>query len=134
MKLRANEPKFVGDPECPDWLSEYGKEVWNRVIPDLIEQGVTKRVDQDSLCAYCEAVADLRTATEVLGRDGVTVQGRSGPVKHPAVSMKHGAMVAIARYAAEFGLTGASRSKVKADRKTDENGKSRFFGGEAAPA
>ena len=132
LKFRVDEPQFQGTPRRPDWLSKYAAEVWDRVVPDLIEQGVTKRVDQDALCAYCEAAADLRRATETLEAEGMTIQGRGSTLKHPAIAIRNEAMQLLARYAAEFGMTGASRSKVKAEKPKDDAGKGRFFGGEQA--
>lgn len=134
LSLRAAEPDFQGVPRKPDWLTPYAQEVWDRVIPDLIEQGVTRRVDQDALCGYCEAAASLRSATEIIAREGLTTIGMRGEVKkHPAVTIQNEAMAMLARYSAEFGLTGASRSKVKSSKvKKEEEGKGRFFGSSTA--
>lgn len=133
LKFRADEPQFQGTPRKPEWLSPYAAEVWDRVVPDLIEQGITKRVDQDSIAAYCEACANNRSATEQIAREGLTFITSKGDVKkHPAATAQKEAMTVIARFAAEFGMTGASRSKVKADKPKDDAGKARFFGGEQA--
>ncbi len=136
LSLRSGEPEFAGTPRRPDWLTQYAKEVWDRVIPDLIEQGVTRRVDQDALCGYCEAAASLRSATEIIAKEGLTTRGANGEVKkHPAVTIQKEAMAMLARYSAEFGLTGASRSKVKSTKvRQEENGKGRFFGSKPSTA
>lgn len=114
-RARANEPKLpggVGEP--PDWLDHEAREEWWRVVPDLDTAGVTSRVEATALGAYCLAVSRLRKAQAEVFRDGLTIMTEGGLRKHPAISIIERAEATIKAFAAEFGMTPASRSKVQA--------------------
>jgi len=117
--LEPQLPKGIGDP--PDWLDAFALEEWRRVVPDLESAGVTSRVESTALAAYCQAVSRLRKAEAEIFRDGITMMTERGLVKHPSVGIAKDAMAIIRALAAEFGMTPASRSKVKAEpRKEDK--------------
>lgn len=56
-------PFEEGEPEPPEWLSDYAVEVWDISIPQLIRLKLTKAEDFAALAAYCEAVDTLRLTT-----------------------------------------------------------------------
>lgn len=121
LKERAREPQFAkGIGEPPDFLDAYGEEEWRRVVPDLEAAGVTSRVEATALGAYCQAVSRLRKAEAEIFRDGITIMTESGLKKHPAVGVAERSMVIIRAFASEFGMTPASRSKVKSKSGSDD--------------
>lgn len=114
-EARKHEPKLPpGIGEMPEWLDTHGQEEWRRVVPDLDSSGVTSRVEASALGCYCQAVSRLRKAEAEIFRDGITIMTESGLKKHPAVNIARESMAVIRAFAAEFGMTPASRSKVSA--------------------
>ena len=121
LAARANEPRYsLGIGEPPDWLDNSALEEWNRVAPDLESAGVCAPVENSMLAAYCLAVSHLRKAQAEVFRDGVTYMSEQGPKKHPAMTVIKDCQSTIRQFAAEFGMTPASRSKVSAKPKEKE--------------
>jgi len=124
---RELEPKFVaGLSEPPDFLDADAQEEWRRVVPDLEAAGVTARVEAMAMATYCIAVSHLQKAQAEIARDGITIQTDAGLKKHPAMNIIKDASQVIKCFTAEFGMTPASRSKVKAQPTSNEKPKSGF--------
>lgn len=133
--LNKNEPKPPpGAPRCPPWLPAAAKAEWRRVVKILEPLGLVTQADQQTLAAYCLAVAELRTATKTLAAEGRTVRvggflltkddGKQehvgGQVQpHPAISQQRSAWAAIKTYSALFGLDPSSRGKLSAPPKDE---------------
>lgn len=92
--LNLSEPKpTIGRPKMPSHLSEYARQEWRRVVPQLLEMGVLTVVDGPMLALYCEAYAEYVKATEEIQRDGLTFRTESGLIKqNPAVGIRREAM------------------------------------------
>lgn len=115
LAARINEPNLpTGLREPPEWLDTHGQEEWARIVPDLESAGVTSRIEATALGCYCQAVSRLRKAEAEIFRDGITIMTDSGLKKHPAVSIAERAALIVAKFAGEFGMTPASRSRVSA--------------------
>jgi len=53
-KERAGEPLIApGTPECPDWLSGESKEIWGRLVPELVNLGVMSKMEGFPFSRYC---------------------------------------------------------------------------------
>ncbi|MCL2582963.1 MAG: phage terminase small subunit P27 family [Streptosporangiales bacterium] len=115
-------------PVKPPWLSKYASEEWDRVIPDLEAMRTVKAVDASGLAAYCEAVARLRTTTDIVTRTGPLLIGRDGIArKNPAVAQARDASNEVRVWAREFGLTPSARSPLKIEHTVNETGASRLL-------
>ena len=100
-------------PKCPAWLDAEAKRQWKRLAPELARLGLLTSVDGESLAAYCQAWSELRSATELLQKEGRVVETAAGGQKpHPAISMQRTAWMAIRAYAAMFGLDPSSRARL----------------------
>jgi P27 family predicted phage terminase small subunit len=122
-KRHEAAPRFrPSDGEPPEYLSEEAKTVWRVVAPQLLEHGLLTEMDEPLLTAYCEAVVTHRMATEEVRANGITVTGvRGGLVKNPACTVADEAAKAVRSFAMEFGLTPASRPRLKSETPlTDE--------------
>lgn len=114
--LPASEPKFTsaaGEP--PAWLSDGGRAIWFRVVPELKSLGLLTRVDEESLATYCEASDVFARASKQLQVDGLTiVDPQSGAMKkHPAATVASAAAATIRQFAAEFGFSPSARVRLK---------------------
>ncbi len=112
--LNKREPKRDGRaPSCPAWLDPEAKAEWRRIVPILVAQRVTSRVERATLAAYCIAWSHLKRAEKELLRDGITYKIGELIKKHPAASIFHEALTELRSLASEFGLTPSSRSGVE---------------------
>ena len=113
-RLNRREPKRDGRmPSCPAWLDPEAKAEWRRIVPILVAQRVTSRVERASLAAYCIAWSRMKRAEKELLRDGITYKIGDLIKKHPAASIYHEAARELQSFASEFGLTPSSRSGVE---------------------
>src|SRR6266480_2846757 len=53
-------------PEPPSRLSEYARQEWEAVAPELFRLGLLTVLDISTLAAYCSAAAQLRQAEEAI--------------------------------------------------------------------
>lgn len=122
--LNDREPRpKEGTPTCPAWIKGEAKAEWKRIVPALREIGVLTLVDRAALAAYCQAWAELVDCTKVLQAEGrvakepiVDKEGEHIGDKiraHPIVRMQRDAFSRLKTFLAEFGLTPASRSRIK---------------------
>lgn len=108
----------------PSWLSPTARVEWKRVVPQLCKLGVITKLDQAVLAGYCQAVAEYLESTRVLNVEGLLVEqiiyardsGKAvgaRKAQHPMVAIQRSAYAIMRRFASEFGLTPASRKKLK---------------------
>lgn len=123
---KAIEPP-AAKPQCPRWLPVEGRREWARIVPVLDNLGLLSVVDRAALAAYCDTWARLREASEDVSARGLTIEterqrfSRNGTLlatdivemKNPSVQIAGDCAERIRRFAAEFGLTPASRLKEK---------------------
>ena len=115
-----NEPRpAVAVPSCPTWLHREAKREWRRITPELVTLGLVSQIDRAALAAYCEAYAEWWEASRTIKAEGryVTFTTKAGgdyTQLHPAVGVKNNAIDRMRRFACEFGMTPAARSRVEA--------------------
>lgn len=107
----------------PAYLNEVAKEEWQRVIGELFRLRLVTLCDQAPLAAYCYAFARWRIASDKIEQmaandpemAGLTGKaGTGGTVANPLLLIADRACRDMVRYAAEFGLTPAARSRISA--------------------
>jgi P27 family predicted phage terminase small subunit len=119
-KLNEKEPAAPkGVPEIPKFLSGEGRAEWRRIVPILCNMGVLTVADGKALGAYCSAYAQLCKAEAAIEKFGLicaTLDQETGVAElkvNPAVRIKSDALRQMKSFLVEFGLTPASRSKLK---------------------
>ena len=135
-RRRGCEPEFTGDARCPQYLDREGRKEWQRIAPELRRLGLLKSADRVALAMYCSAVSLAIAAQREITDKGIIL---SGGRKHPACNVWRDAAQIIRQFAAEFGMTPSSRSKVAVppveDRDNpfaeiaEKNIADRYFGG-----
>ena len=124
--LNDNEPKpMQKTPPCPKWLTPEAKKEWRRLASGLTRMGVLTDVDMASFAGYCQAYARWRENEEFISKNGSLVRTPSGYWQQvPQVSIAQQYLKQMERFAEQFGLTPASRSRIIAegsgDNSTDE--------------
>ena len=109
-------PKPSG--RCPAWLTGYGKEAWTDFHKLLTDMSILTAADEFALALLCSAVEEFRHAREVTQKKGrtyvlLTKSGERMVRIRPEVGIAVGASARILKFMVEFGLTPASRAKVK---------------------
>ncbi len=132
--LNKNEPRFpAGVPPCPKSVlaDPIAKAEWDRVVPELLRMRVLSEVHMAALGAYCNSFSEWQRAEEILRRGGRTYTNSNGTVcAHPAVSIVNQAKAQVRVWAAEFGMTPASSSRLGVSVPDDQESEKarRFFG------
>lgn len=130
--LNRNEPKpAIPDqpPAAPPFLSGYALEEWRRISVEAHRLVLLTGVDVMPMAAYCDAYERWRTARETVAamaeRDpvmhGLIVRTQSGgAAANPLVWIAANAARDMVRYAAEFGMSPAARSRINAGVDLDD--------------
>jgi P27 family predicted phage terminase small subunit len=113
------DPEISADvPEAPDFLYAHARDEWLRIAPELHRMRLLSRVDLKTLEAYCIAYGRWREVEEALAEartkgEGLLITSNKGrPMEHPLIGTSRRACFEVLRYASEFGLTPAARSRV----------------------
>ena len=110
-------------PEPPEFLTGYAADEWRLVVVELYRLRLLTTIDTSVLAAYCQAYKRWRTAEAIVAtmaeRDPVTqglmIRTKKGfAAQNPLVLTAQAAARDMVRYAAEFGLSPAARSRITA--------------------
>ena len=102
----------------PDAVTE-----WDRVAQELFTAGLLASLDRAVLAAYCQAYARWAQAERALAEMGRRDQLTNGlmlkttggnAIQNPLVGIANKAAADMVRYAAEFGMTPSSRTRIQA--------------------
>lgn len=123
-RAAQNEVSFpVTRLNPPDWLSKRALEEWERVVPLLDSVKVLTEPDLIALANYCSAAGVAIQAQEEVNRVGLfaaVIKGSKMRHVNPLIKVAQEARAQALRYAIEFGLTPAARSRVVGQPKPAE--------------
>lgn len=109
-RVNRREPRpepLPGPPEPPEHLDPVGRETWERLASKLWRLGLLTPLDLDTFAIYCDLVATVRAAREILLRTSLLVRGRRDRlVTNPAWRVYREAVDRVRA----FGLTPSARS------------------------
>jgi len=113
-----------GMPTQPEFLDDYARTEWDRIVDGLYAMKVLAEIDQQVLAAYCTAYSRWRHAEDELQKlsaKGGTIAGLvqktiSGNwIQQPLIGIANKAAGDMVRYASEFGIGAAARAKLGVD-------------------
>jgi len=104
------KPKPIA-PHYPIWLTDAAKDEWKKLAPELEKLGILSSIDGPVFAVFCQAISNFRAATLEIKREGIMLTG-ARKRKHPALQIQRDAAGIIRQYAAEFGLTPSSRTRL----------------------
>lgn len=134
-----NEPRPEQLPELPDpppHISGYAADEWWSIGRALYRLGLLTEIDNAALACYCHSYGQWRMAAESLARmqnndplmNGMIIKTKYGDAAaNPLVAIVRKHAGDVVRFAAEFGLTPAARSRINAGVQA-ENPQSKFAG------
>jgi|SRR5579859_1071165 len=154
--LNEDEPKpAIEMPEMPKSLSRAARREWHYITWALLKIGLLSGMDGKALAAYCEAYAEWEQASRDVRKYGQLIEEpvvdklghavmletmggtESAPLlvmkplvrlkENPAVRTRNNAAKTMKAFLTEFGLTPASRAKLKIGKKNDEDPGEDFF-------
>ena len=115
---RVNESEAMPDAlleRAPLHLSKAARQEWRRMGERLLAVGLITVLDNPAFALYCEAWAKWREAEDRLAAEGMVYLAPSGaPHVSPYYQIAAQERQAAYRFLIEFGMTPASRSRVKA--------------------
>jgi P27 family predicted phage terminase small subunit len=122
-KLNPLEPEPDSEiPSMPIHLDAAAQTEWKRITPHLLSLGLISEVDRGPIAAYCQSWSRWMDAEENVQRFGSLIKTPKGyPVQSPYVGIANHAMDQMRKFAIEFGMTPAARSRVIVDRKGDSD-------------
>src|SRR5262245_53918797 len=105
-------------PKPEPWLGKHGRRLWLRLAPDLVLRNRLRPEYLVTFAALCAVYHRMRSADELLERDGLTTTTARGVTRpHPAVRIRAAAEVQLVAFMKEFGLTPASDARIPASTK-----------------
>lgn len=130
----SNEPepaKYAEAPKPPSHLGKYGKKLWKKLAPQLVEQGLLTVLDNQALELLCETYDQYRQAHEAVYyvRDadgkrrrqslGDYLRGRNSQTmpEYQAMNRNYAEIIRLLR---EFGMTPVARNRIDLPEKEDE--------------
>jgi len=115
LKLPRNEPEpETGAPALPSHLAGEAILEWHRIVKELLTLGILTKVDRAALAAYCAAWGRWVEAEDHLRMEPMIFKAPSGyPVISPWWSVANKAMEQMRNFLTEFGLSPASRTRIK---------------------
>jgi len=125
-RLNTHEPQYpiADDLTPPAGLSEKAKAHWALIAEQLKEAGVLTRIDRDALCGYCESYTQWQEAQAHIAKNGALIKNpKTGfPEQSPLIFIAEKAFKQWLSLAREFGLSPASRARIQAaPKQEDEN-------------
>lgn len=131
-------PRRRSAPKPPPHLLPEAKAEWKRLAPSLSLLGILSDLDVSPFAAYCQSYARWVQAERLLaglaeqdatGRDAMLIKTRAGGVTaNPMLWVARSAANDMVRYAAEFGFTPSSRTRLHATApSTAAHDESSFF-------
>lgn len=107
----------VGRPSPPEELVKRADALaeWNRVVPVLEQLGLLTKIDRAALSGYCMAYARWIEAERELSKsDALIVKTKTGyPMQNPLIGIANQQLKLMHGFIAEFGLSPASRTRVR---------------------
>jgi P27 family predicted phage terminase small subunit len=106
-------------PSAPDFLDSVGKEEWARSGKLLHDAGVLTDVDLTAFGSYCQSYSDFIHAVDGLKKSGHIIRDPENEKKfkiNPWRRVLIESQANMKQLLSEFGMTPASRSKVKTEQ------------------
>ena len=122
--IKTEEPKPpVVIPSCPKHVQGEARKEWRRITKELALLELIAKLDRAAVAAYCVQWARWVEAENKLMAEPTIFKTPTGyPIQSPWLAISNKALELMHKYLTEFGLTAASRTRLKVDTKKPEAG------------
>ena len=139
--INTEEPKPpVVIPSCPKHVQGEARKEWRRITKELATLELIAKLDRAAVAAYCvqwarwvEAENKLTVMDDGQAVEPTVFKTPTGyPMQSPWLSISNKALELMHKFLTEFGLTAASRTRLKVETKKPEaaaHGAKRFLTG-----
>lgn len=116
-RAAPNEPKPIGQPRCPRWLSKDAAKEFRRLVKLLGAMGLLGAADENALARYASTWVRWRQAVQMIDKGGEVVvyrdeQGKAKAVQPSAFnSIARSLADELSRLEQAFGMTPSARSR-----------------------
>lgn len=115
-------------PDPPEMLNEEALKEWNRVTVLLADVGLIVKLDRAVIAGYCMAWARWVECEKMLVTTGLIVKAPNGyPMYSPYLSASNKALDQVRQFSEQIGLSGSSRSRIKATEPDDDEDPAEAF-------
>lgn len=121
--LNDAEPKpRTTKPKMPSHLGEKAQREWRRVVREVSAMKILTSADADALALYCQTYQRWVEASEKIDEEGMVVTTDNGyPVMSPYITIVNQCIKTMQRLLTEFGMTPASRSRIRVPEKQNDD-------------
>jgi P27 family predicted phage terminase small subunit len=127
LNAREAKPRVV-IPDPPEMLNEEALKEWNRVTVLLADVGLIVKLDRAVIAGYCMAWARWVECEKMLVTTGLIVKAPNGyPMYSPYLSASNKALDQVRQFSEQIGLSGSSRSRIKATEPDDDEDPAEAF-------
>lgn len=116
--------------ECPDWVSDEVKQVWNHVVPLVAEESDIRGPDFISLLQLTQSIARwIKVNQQIDELDTLVFESPNGALQtHPLLKVQNQCDSTITKIVREFGMNPLSRKKLKGTgERGAPSGRQKFF-------
>lgn len=120
--ISTDEPKPpVLIPTCPRHLKGESRREWRRITKELLSLDLISKLDRAAIAAYCIQWARWVEAENKIASEAALVFKTAAgyPIQSPWLAISNKALELMHKYLTEFGLTAASRTRLKVDLNKD---------------
>jgi P27 family predicted phage terminase small subunit len=119
-------------PERPAILTGEARKEWDRITVLLLELKMLAQVDRAALAAYCQCWARWVSAEKKLKHKGAVIKSPNGcPIQNPYLGIANTALKQLKTFLTEFGLTPASRTRIRVPESEESDDLGDFLKGSA---
>lgn len=111
-------------PRCPSHLKGEARREWKRMVDELTYAKMITRIDSQALAIYCQLWAQWVEAHKEMAKpefEMITVSVNGVHSLSPWYRIADGAQRAMLRYLSEFGMTPASRNRIRVEPDPDDD-------------
>lgn len=107
-----DEPKLTASTSTfPSWMPEYGKELWEQIVPLLRREMKAVSIDDPALVGMCLSWGFAMQAAKRLKREGLIKAG----AKNPLTQVWRDNLKSFYDFASKFGMTPSDRARLMTD-------------------
>ena len=120
------QPEPPEDLKAPEWLDDYAQECWNKYVPRLVAIGILTSLDVLLFSGVCERWSLYRRAIDDTKTSLTHLTESNDECSKPQGAIAKAAFDQFRQGMAEFGCSPASRGKVKAVKRVEDDPFERF--------